>query len=176
MVKMPIIRNKYQGFSLVELLVVMAIIGLLASISLVALGQARGKARDAVRKSDGVTFRKALDLYASDNAGSYPHGNSGGTGSGCHSVGNPNSETDIQCLRDFLVPNYMPSIPDDPSNPPGTNYKYVWKNGSVSFGEYGIYIPFGNDGGQNCMFRTIGGNENWFKSFNNNNNPPICGY
>ena len=64
-----------KGFTLIELLVVIAIIGLLSTLSVVSLNSARGKARDATRKSDMNAVSTALELYNVE-VGSYPE-NSG---------------------------------------------------------------------------------------------------
>jgi prepilin-type N-terminal cleavage/methylation domain-containing protein len=64
-------KKQQKGFTLIELLVVIAIIGLLASVVLLALGSARGKARDAKRLSDIRQIGTALDLYYS-SCNSYP--------------------------------------------------------------------------------------------------------
>ncbi len=61
-----------KAFTLVELLVVIAIIGLLSTLSVVALNSARAKARDARRLSDIKQLRTALDMYY-DSAGTYPN-------------------------------------------------------------------------------------------------------
>ena len=60
-----------KAFTLVELLVVIAIIGILSTLSVVALNSARAKARDARRLSDIKQIRTALDMYY-DSAGIYP--------------------------------------------------------------------------------------------------------
>ncbi len=66
-----ILKNREKGFTLIELLVVITIIGLLASITLVALNQVREKARDARRLSDMRQIMIALEMYY-DIVGNYP--------------------------------------------------------------------------------------------------------
>ena len=63
--------HKKKGFTLIELLVVIAIIGLLATISVVALNNARARARDARRVADIKQIQTALELYL-NNFGEYP--------------------------------------------------------------------------------------------------------
>ena len=69
---------KKKGFTLIELLVVVAIIGLLATLSIVALNNARARARDAKRVADVKQIQTALELYYNDQ-GAYPTGGSLGT-------------------------------------------------------------------------------------------------
>ena len=60
-----------RGFTLVELLVVIAIIGILATLAVVALQQARKNARDAKRIADIKQIQTALELYYNE-WGIYP--------------------------------------------------------------------------------------------------------
>lgn len=59
------------GFTLVELLVVMLILGLLAAIAIPSFFNQRDKARDADAKSAARTAQTAIETYATDNNGAY---------------------------------------------------------------------------------------------------------
>jgi prepilin-type N-terminal cleavage/methylation domain-containing protein len=60
-----------KGFTLVELLVVISIIGLLSTIAIVSLGSARAKSRDTKRIADMKQVSTALEQFYSDQGG-YP--------------------------------------------------------------------------------------------------------
>jgi prepilin-type N-terminal cleavage/methylation domain-containing protein len=59
---------------LIELLVVITIIGILATLALVSFGFAQGKARDSRRKADLDSLKKSLELAKQDTPGNtyYP--------------------------------------------------------------------------------------------------------
>ncbi|MFZ2835796.1 MAG: prepilin-type N-terminal cleavage/methylation domain-containing protein [Candidatus Saccharimonadales bacterium] len=69
-------RSSGNGFTIVELLIVIVIIGILAAITIVAYNGIQNRARDAQRKSDLSQIAKALQMYKLDN-GSYPSISSG---------------------------------------------------------------------------------------------------
>src|SRR5438045_1746731 len=97
-------RERARGFTMIELLVVVAIIGLLATIVLASLSNSRRKARDARRVADVKELENAVHLYVSVNNGLSP------------------------AALANLVPTYIPAIPPDPSD--GTNaYGYVQSGG-----------------------------------------------
>jgi type II secretion system protein G len=54
------------GFTLVELLVVVAIIGLLTGVVVISITNVKAKARDAQRVSDINTINTALNMYHND--------------------------------------------------------------------------------------------------------------
>lgn len=60
-----------KGFTLVELMVSIAIVAILATIGTVYYGQTRATARDGIRKADLQSVRTALEVYKQAN-GRYP--------------------------------------------------------------------------------------------------------
>jgi prepilin-type N-terminal cleavage/methylation domain-containing protein len=65
------IHLKNKAFTLIELLIAMAIIGILATIGLGSFRTAQMRGRDAARKSDLKQISNALELYFSDH-NTYP--------------------------------------------------------------------------------------------------------
>ena len=60
-----------SGFTLVELLVVMLILGILAAIAIPSFFNQRDKARDADAKTQAKTAQTAIETYATENNGEY---------------------------------------------------------------------------------------------------------
>lgn len=64
--------SRTGGFSLVELLVVISIIGILSSIVFGAVSGVRGKAYEVRTKAEFRTMVNALEMYYADHDGAYP--------------------------------------------------------------------------------------------------------
>ncbi len=128
------------GFTLVELLVVISIIGVLSSIAVVSLNDARTKARDALRKGDMAQMRTALNLYYDDNikypiCGSWDEGaeDLGATaqdGSACYN--NILSSALTSGSRPYLAE--LPKDPKNPDNDPVVDNIYLYRYVSKSDG------------------------------------------
>ena len=126
--------TKSKGFTLIELLVVIAIIGTLSGMVLVAMTDARARARDARRQSDLTQIRKALELYYAENA-IYPNV------TGWRSS---NNATAWAALATPLAP-YIKQLPSDPINtlPSGT-LLHAYSSGVYTYSHYagtGTYCP-----------------------------------
>lgn len=65
------IMKKQSGFTIVELLIVIVVIGILAAITIVSYNGIQDRAHDAVTKSDLSTAKQRFDMYQAEN-GTYP--------------------------------------------------------------------------------------------------------
>jgi prepilin-type N-terminal cleavage/methylation domain-containing protein len=68
-------QNKFlTGFTLIEILVVVSIIGFITTIVLVSLNSARAKAKETAGIQQLKQVKNAINMFFSDN-GYYPEGN-----------------------------------------------------------------------------------------------------
>jgi prepilin-type N-terminal cleavage/methylation domain-containing protein len=120
-------RKQNKGFTLLEILLVIAAIGILAAIVLVAINPNRqiAQARNTARQADINTIQKAVEQYLIEK-GSYPSSISTTPGyicnTGTEQIGGSTNCSGRVDLRE-LVPDYIAGIPKDPQAT-GTSTEY----------------------------------------------------
>jgi len=108
--------NSKRGFTLIEILIVVAIIAILASVVLVGLGPTQQAGRDARRLSDLHEVQNGLELYYNKN-GAYP-------------IPNPATWAQLSTALNGAGVG-VNSVPNDPSS--GKNYIYAWNTGATTY-------------------------------------------
>ncbi|OGS37814.1 MAG: hypothetical protein A3J82_09760 [Elusimicrobia bacterium RIFOXYA2_FULL_69_6] len=103
-------RNFRSGFTLLELLIVVSIIGILAGIAMPKMAEVARKAQEGALKGNLGSLRSSLSIYYADNEGLYPSCIAG---------------ADSSIFQDVLVPKYIRAIPQVKSGlHPGTDAVY----------------------------------------------------
>ena len=127
--------QKQRGFSLIEIMVVVIILGILASLVVPKIMSRPDDARAVKAKHDLLGIQNALDLYRLDN-GFYPSTDQGLTAL----VSKPNTRPNPQHWK-----AYLKSLPKDPW---GRDYLYLnpGQHGEIDIFTFGANGHAGGDG------------------------------
>jgi len=130
--------KKQGGFTLLELLIVIVIIGILALLIIPNITSAPKKARDTKRKTDITTLRKGLEEYFV-NSNVYPDSTASAPLNG------------LNALTQGSAP-IVKTVPTDPKNAAPYTYVYVSANSNST---YTLTACLEND--QDTGANTVGG-------------------
>lgn len=106
-------KRRRNGFSLVELMVVIFIIGLLATVVLINVLPSQDKAMVVKARSDIATLEQGMEMYRLDMA-SYP-----GQGEGLTALKTP--PANLSMPQNYRSGGYVKDVPSDPWGHP---YQY----------------------------------------------------
>src|SRR5512142_1549090 len=115
-------RPRNSGFTLPELLVVMAIIGTISTIGVVSYSSARSSARDVKRVSDMKQLQTAVELFFENN-NHYPGDGRPGNEGVILGVEKTRALSDVGFGPKLEGTPYMVNVPANPE-PFGTPYVY----------------------------------------------------
>jgi general secretion pathway protein G len=119
---------KDKGFTLLELLIVIVIIGILALIIVPGLASGPKRARDATRKSDLRGVKNAMEAYYTDKS-MYPAAPASGT-----------TVAAFTGLSASLVAAYLPALPKDPKDTAPYQYQYSGKDATTTSYDLGACL------------------------------------
>jgi len=152
--------EKNKGFTLIEIMMVVFIIGLLASIIVISVSMARGKGRDAKRKADIDSLRTAIEMYADSNQKypSFP----GVPPVPADATGGDVSKLIVDASGTYNGPlaPYLERVPHDPKWPADTTQDYQYVKASQP--EYGYGLEVTMEDGKSCK-TGMRMNPNWWK-------------
>lgn len=123
-------ERKYEGFSLIEILVVVALIVILATITIVAINPTKNfrDTRNAQRSTDVMQILNAVTQFTSEEGHTLADLESGSEVEKCEDgatkIGTTDENGYINLQESDLVEEYIVAIPQDPSvgNEADTHY------------------------------------------------------
>lgn len=156
-----------KGFTMVELIIVIAIIAILAAGIFVAIDPARRlhETRNSRRRSDITTILDALIKFQADNGGTHYSTVAAATAGSFYAIGTDGAgcnttctakTTEAACLNLSAIPtNYLASIPVDPSSGTAANSDYYLSRSAAGTIKVGVCDAEGEGAGGGGAAPTI---------------------
>jgi prepilin-type N-terminal cleavage/methylation domain-containing protein len=154
------LRNNQGGFTIIEMLVVVAIIGILSTLSIMSLNSRKSDARDVKRLGDLDTMTKALALYYTANGSYPPIQQAFGYSTGGYNWNGSATAPALYPLKYYLGP-YLATgfLPTDPSS--DTAYRYYYgSNPGDGYQSYGMMMR-----PETAKYKTMAANDKGYSSY-----------
>ncbi len=142
MMKSKNLKSSERGFTLIELMIVVAIIGILAAIAIPKFADLVKKSQEGKTRGNLTTIRSALSIYYGDNEGSYPTDDTSSL--------TTNSKY-LKAIPNAVIPGFgfaghsegssvslADSVTTSTSSENGT-WGYANNNGNVNWGHFWVY-------------------------------------
>lgn len=118
----PVVEKKWTGYTLLELMIVVAIAGILVTLAVPSFQRSAVKAREAALKQNLATLRTVLDQHYADQA-NYP-----------------------PTLEALVEAGYLRQIPVDPFTKDSTSWRLVFEENAGDDEPGGIFdVHSGSD-------------------------------
>ncbi len=137
-------KKSHKAFTLIEVLIVIAIIGLLTTIVLVSITSTRAKARDNRRMAELLTLAKSLEFYYSEQ-GQYPESADW-------------IKVEENATFTTAMAPYISRTPEDPSYDSANEYSYQYTTETTGGLEYKVCATMETYENPYCLSSVFGGN------------------
>lgn len=154
-------KYRHEGFTIVELLIVVVVIGILAAITMIAYSNIQQRARDAARLQDATTVQKSLRLYLTQTGALFGPTSTDG------SWETSSEDSPGQFMETLVSSGVIGKVPVDPQNTSSRHYRYYLYPAGTSGcdsarGQFAVFQiidletstrPYAEDPGFSCSLR-----------------------